>query len=303
VDAVLARVANRWRGLDELLPVPQPPAAGEDMLADASGVAALIQRAPEPGAPEPMWFAAHRFTLRPLLAGPDIGGGLDRLLGRWRERIARVARAAGADSAAYVTVPARDVETFPALVRHGLTPYVVIAARRPGAPGGGPDAPADIRQVGSGDLDVLVDLALRQSRHEIPFGTAYDRDTAPEQVRAELERLLDVPERWVWLAESGDRPVGLLTATPPAEAEWLAPYTDARPLAYLSLAYVEPDARGAGMGAALAAAAHRAFDGAGVGLTLLHYSVLNPRSGPFWHRLGYRPLWTGWQARPASALR
>ena len=60
--------------------------------------------------------------------------------------------------------------------------------------------------------------------------------------------------------------------------------------------------RGRGVGAALTVAAHRAFDEAGIACTLLHYSLLNPRSGPFWHRMGYRPLWTGWKATPAAEL-
>jgi len=35
----------------------------------------------------------------------------------------------------------------------------------------------------------------------------------------------------------------------------------------------------------------------------LHYAQVNPLSGPFWNRMGYRPLWTSWEARPAAALR
>jgi hypothetical protein len=36
---------------------------------------------------------------------------------------------------------------------------------------------------------------------------------------------------------------------------------------------------------------------------LLHYAQVNPVSAPFWSRMGYRPLWTIWEARPAAALR
>jgi hypothetical protein len=56
------------------------------------------------------------------------------------------------------------------------------------------------------------------------------------------------------------------------------------------------------VGAALVRRGHGDLDAAGVDVTLLHYAGLNPLSGPFWHRCGYRPLWTGWQARPASRL-
>lgn len=302
MEQVLAAVADRWRSLDPLLPAPRPPAAGQETLSVPGAAGALSRREPEPGAPPPMWFAARWFSLRPLVADPDVAAGLDRLLTAWAAQLAGAARAAGDDSAGYVYVPSRDTAAFPALARHGLCPYVVIAARRPGRPV--PVAsPARIRQAGPADLDALAALALTQAREEVAFGTAHDRPSAPEQVRAETERVLATPQRWAWLAEQDGRPVGLLTAAPPADNEWLAPYTDLRPLAYLSVAYVEPAARGAGVGAALAAAAHAAFDEAGAALALLHYGVLNPRSGPFWHRLGYRPLWTGWQARPAWTLR
>jgi len=36
---------------------------------------------------------------------------------------------------------------------------------------------------------------------------------------------------------------------------------------------------------------------------LLHYALMNPLSAPFWNRMGYRPLWTGWEVRPAASLR
>ena len=37
--------------------------------------------------------------------------------------------------------------------------------------------------------------------------------------------------------------------------------------------------------------------------TLPHYAQLNPLSAPFWSRMGYRPLRTGWEVRPAGSLR
>jgi hypothetical protein len=49
--------------------------------------------------------------------------------------------------------------------------------------------------------------------------------------------------------------------------------------------------------------AHDELDARGISVTLLHYAQLNPLSGPFWSRMGYRPLWTGFQSRPADALR
>jgi hypothetical protein len=56
-------------------------------------------------------------------------------------------------------------------------------------------------------------------------------------------------------------------------------------------------------GAALAARLHDVVDDDGIAATLLHYEQLNPYAAPFWSRLGYRPLWTIWEARPARTLR
>jgi GNAT superfamily N-acetyltransferase len=276
--------------------------ADQPLLAVSGAVGVPVYRQPEPGAPLPMWFAAHGFSLRPLVADLDVEPALDRLLTEWAAQIGAQARDAGDDSAAYVFVPSRDVATFPALGRHGLAPYAVVAARRPGHPNLPPGS-ATVRQATLDDLDTVAALALTQAQQEVPFSTTFARPTAAEQIRAEVERTLRTPERWVWLATVDGAPVGLITATPPDQNDWVASYTDARPVAYLSVAWVDGTARGAGVGSALAAAAHRAFDEAGMGLTLLHYSLVNPRSGPFWHRLGYRPLWTGWQAKPARFLR
>ena len=68
-------------------------------------------------------------------------------------------------------------------------------------------------------------------------------------------------------------------------------------------AFVAPSVRGTGVGGQLVDEYHAAADAAGVGLTLLHYELLNPRSGPFWSQQGYRPLWTCLEARPARQLR
>jgi GNAT superfamily N-acetyltransferase len=73
--------------------------------------------------------------------------------------------------------------------------------------------------------------------------------------------------------------------------------------AYLQTMFVRPGERGAGIGAALVRHAHAVLDARGVQTTLLHYAQLNPLSAPFWNRMGYRPLWTGWEVRPATALR
>jgi predicted acetyltransferase len=75
------------------------------------------------------------------------------------------------------------------------------------------------------------------------------------------------------------------------------------PAAYVLLMGVQPGERRRGVGAALAARLHQDCAAAGVQVVLLHYALINPLSAPFWSQQGYRPLWTVWEARPASAAR
>ena len=73
--------------------------------------------------------------------------------------------------------------------------------------------------------------------------------------------------------------------------------------AYLQTVFVHPAQRSGGTGAALVRHVHDELDTRGIDLTLLHYAQVNPLSAPFWHRMGYRPLWSTWETRPAFALR
>jgi hypothetical protein len=304
MDDLLAAVAARWRALDPALAAPQPPYADLEVLSGQGFLGAFRSLAPEPGIPLSPWYAAHRFRLRPLVTEP-VESTMDTLVSAWRDRIGTDPALTEPDSAAYVMVPSREPAAFGALYRHGLTPYSIGAIRLAGQ--SAPPAPCPpgvtVRQAGPDDLDVVAALATDQVRAEVAFGTAYVRAGLADLVRADMETVLRAPRRWAWLAERDGAPVGLLTANPPPDSLWLAAYTDLRPLAYLSLAWVLPGSRDSGVGAALAGTAHAAFDAAGMAATMLHYALASPWSGPFWHRHGYRPLWTAWQATPAAALR
>ncbi len=137
----------------------------------------------------------------------------------------------------------------------------------------------------------------------VPGGKTTLDDPMAEALREDASALLAQPGAWTWLAEDGGEPVAMLYAAPPSAAGWIAPLAGVSPVAYLELMYVQPDDRGQGAGPALVGQLHRAADAAGVAVTLLHYEQVNPLSGPFWSRQGYRPLWTSWEARPARALR
>jgi len=135
------------------------------------------------------------------------------------------------------------------------------------------------------------------------FGGPVWRAGTARLVREEIRNSLTRPATWTWLAEHAGHAVGLLVAQPPQDSGWIAGMTSAAPAAYLQTMFVDSRERGTGIGAALVRHLHARLDAAGVAVTLLHHSQVNPLSAPFWYRMGYRPLWTSWEARPATALR
>ena len=175
-------------------------------------------------------------------------------------------------------------------------------------PNGPPPAPrraygVTIRPAGPGDEEQVLDLELRLIRYDMHFGGPVWRGATTRLVRDEVRDSLTHLDPWTWLAERNGRAVGLLVAQPPQDAGWIAGMTSKTPAAYLQTMFVEGQERGTGIGAALVRNLHARLDGMGVAVTLLHHSQVNPLSAPFWYRMGYRPLWTSWEARPASALR
>jgi GNAT superfamily N-acetyltransferase len=303
-SAVTALVAGRWAALDRLLPVP--PALGDgDVLAVPGAAGRCEHWAGEPGSLDLAWGAARRFRLEPQAAGPDVRGALDRLLTRWREHLAGLPGTGADDTAAVVPWPSRDIAGHRALLDHGLIPLAIIAARTAGRDGQPvPSGPGlRIRPAGPADLDSVVALGMETIRYDAHFGTVIERPDTAAALRREAAVRLAGPAPWTWLAERDGSAVGLLYAQRPDQAGWIAPLVRPAPVAYLELMAVLPGARGAGVGAALAAVYHAAADAAGVAVTLLHYEQMNPLSAPFWSQQGYRPLWTDWEARPALALR
>jgi ribosomal protein S18 acetylase RimI-like enzyme len=316
-------IARRWQAIDRLLPPPRASGAGcgvELIVAGDDGQPAATGScqhwAGTPDSLELTWGAARRFQLMAAVAGPDVGNALDQLLSRWRDHLAVVPGADAADSAAMVNWPSRDIEGVAALVRHGLSPLAVIAARvqdrHPGASADGA-AFADaagrtspglrIRRAGPADIDAVVRLGMEVIRYDAYFGGVTERPGTAAALRREAAGLLTGPEPWTWLAERDGLTVGMIAAERPESAGWIAPLAGPAPVAYVSLLGVLPGDRGGGVGAALAGRLHEAADEAGVAVMLLHYAQVNPLSVPFWGRRDYRPLWTCWETRPARSIR
>jgi GNAT superfamily N-acetyltransferase len=324
VDRVLARIGPRWQAADPLLPEPSVPPAGcgEQFTVTAPSGHATSGDGPaavgtcghwtgEAGSLDLCWGTARQYRLTARVAGPDVTGSLDRLLSAWRDHLgglwAGQPDLSGPDTSAIVSWPSRDVEGVAALLRHGLQPLAVVAARPIsglGAPGVAPSG-IRIRRAAPADLDAVVRLEHEVVRYDANFVAVIDRPWTADALRAEAAGALAAAGPWVWLAERerDHEPVGVLNAQPPGTAGWIAPLTGRAPVAYNLLTGVSATERGGGIGAALAARFHQQAEAADVAVTLLHYAQLNPRSVPFWNQQGYRPLWTLWEAHPASSLR
>jgi GNAT superfamily N-acetyltransferase len=315
------RAAARLAALDPLLPteVKLPatpdPSAGCGLIftakgadGEVSGSGTCEHRFHEAESPSLTWSNARQFALAPVLGGPEIAAPLDDLLDQWRDHLASVPEADDEDSAAIVRWPSRDIAGIRALQRHGLAPQSVVAARitssghLEAAPSALPPAGLSIRQAGPADADAFAELNLELVRYEAYFGNLHLRPWTERALHEEATRLLAKPEPWAWLAERGGTPVGLLGATRPEDATWIASQVGLAPAAYLGEMFLRPAERGSGLAALLTSQFHDVVRVTGAAVTLLHYGLVNPLSGPFWNRQGYRPLWTTWLARPARTL-
>ena len=314
MDDINEAAARRWPDLDPMLPAPGDLPAGCSaplMTAGGDGRPAGVAVCRHEYVPadvlEQAWGPATRLVLTPRLRDPDAYPALDDLLGQWHDHLAGLPEADNEDAAALIVWPSRDISGVNALLKHGMQAITVIAVRSAGRAMGVADAgtPADvvIREAGPDDLDAVTELEMGVIRFDAHFGAAIPRPATEALVREATRQALARRQAWVWVAERSERLVGLVHVLPPDESAWIAGMTGPGSTAYLQSMFVGPDERGGGLGAALVKRAHNELDARGISITLLHYAQMNPLSGPFWSRMGYRPLWTGFQSRPAVALR
>ena len=308
-------VGRRWQGLDRLLPVraelPEgcaAPFVTTGTNGRAAGLAVCRHQHVPADTLNQTWGAASRFSLILRLREADTSAALDDLLGQWRDHLAGLPEAGAADTAAMITWPARDVSGVNALLRRGMQALTVIAVRPAGrvaaaAPHDDGDTGVVIREAGPADLDAVTELEMGVIRYDALFGAAIIRPATEALVRAETQAALAARPAWAWLAERDGQPVGLVHVQPPEQSGWITGMTRGGVTVYLQTMFVRPGERGRGVGAALVRHAHAILDARGVQTTLLHYAQMNPLSVPFWNRMGYRPLWTGWEVRPAASLR
>ena len=313
IDDINEAAGRRWRDLDPMLPAPGDLPAGCSVPlmttggnGRPAGVAVCRHQYVPAHALEQVWGTATRLVLTPRLREPDAHAALDDLLGQWHDHLAGLPEADNEDAAAMIEWPSRDISGVNALLKHGMQAITVIAVRSAGRAilaDAGPPADVVIREAGPDDLDAVTELEMGVIRFDAHFGAAILRTATETLVREATRKALARRQAWVWVAERSGHLVGLVHVLPPDESAWIAGMTGPGSTAYLQSMFVGPDERGGGLGAALVKRAHDELDARGISITLLHYAQMNPLSGPFWSRMGYRPLWTGFQARPAVAVR
>ncbi|WP_194927301.1 GNAT family N-acetyltransferase [Catenulispora pinisilvae] len=297
---LLAAHQARRDAVDPILALSKPlpkPAAADVVLSCPGGVALVRNTAVDQASFGYLFTAAHESKLAPKVDGPK---AFAELLDLWA---AQDCFRPGPDSIATVTWPSRDTEVSRALIERGFVPQSALAVRLAGRafvgdaapdPTPAPDLDVVVRRAGPADSDAMARLWTEQLHWEVQFGHTSIRPTTRERVAEQVAQAVGGQEKQAWVAERDGEVAGLIAIQPPSHAAWAAHTIGVAPAAYLTCGAVAAGERGSGIGSALARHVHAELDAAGVGAVLLHYTIANPLSGPFWSRCGYRPVLTAW---------
>lgn len=326
IAEALARIAVRDRQLDSQLPGStghgSTPRGSEtpdlvvcrDGAVHAFGAIRTVSLTPDH--PDALWGACRRSELQLRWDGDVAAAG--ELLDRW---IADAASELGApgdwQSSLEIEVPSRDSELVLPLLRRGFVATGITGVRLSREGGGGIGAAAvdaeaaersalarleavgvALRQATLSDAPLLGEMDSELLHHDALHGAVEARDGAAAVLQRGIEERLEIDPDWTWVIEQHGDPVGYLSIETKRERH-NAKCAAGEDIAYIQAMYLRPTVRGGGVGEAVVHFAHARAQRAGFGRMLLGYAALNPRSGPFWCRMGYRPLYTSWQRRPA----
>jgi GNAT superfamily N-acetyltransferase len=272
--------------------------------ADGRAVTAELGRqVAEANAAELLWMARDTWQLFPET--DELGtAGMDALLAAWCERMGT--EAPGPDSACVVNWPSRDAHAVRALLDHGFVPLSCLAART-APPSAAPDVTdvtgTVLRRAVPADFDAALALVATTFDYT-GLVAAPKRANTAELLAPQLRRRLD-GDGPVWVAERGGVLAGIAECgwTESTPGSWAAEVLPHGRWGYVNNVVTAPALRGGGIGQTLMSLVHRHFHGEGAVGTYLYYNPPSPLASVFWPRQGYRPLWTSWEVRPASALR
>jgi ribosomal protein S18 acetylase RimI-like enzyme len=302
IEPYLFAQAEHFASVDPMLAERPHQRPGELITArtrDGDEVAGVLSHERHgPGSLPSLWSAREVWTLYPLLAAP-VADGLHALIDEWAGVLHDAGRP-GEDTSCVLSWPSRDVGATQALLSHGLVPLTVLAVRTGAQPAPRTSPRVRIRRAEPADLPALVRLAMTELAYSAQVGGAIMRPDAEAMKRTALNYRLGSGAP-IWLAEQDGACVGMVECVRNDVQDTEEAYLRAGMWNYLNCLSVLPEARGGGIGDALVDVAHRQLPRrAG---WYLYYNPINPLSSVFWPRHGYRPLWTIWEARPASALR
>jgi GNAT superfamily N-acetyltransferase len=301
---------RRFAALDPRLPRAAPPPPGDVVVVGAppERVAGVVTHHVWPaGSGSLLWSAAQVTELHPVI-GAAGHAPLHALVAAWRGRVLP-AVLREEDSAAVVTWPSRDVIATRVFLDHGLVPLAVLAVRPPApVPTPAPDPTLRVRRAEPADLDACVRLALEELAYSSQVGGSVARPDAEAVKRTTIRDRLGRGEP-TWLAERDGAVVGMIECghADAGPGAWLGNLLASGVWGYVNCASVTASERSRGVGAHLVATALGALEsgrgGGPVRGTYLYYNPPNPLSSVFWPRVGYAPLWTLWEVRPAAGLR
>jgi GNAT superfamily N-acetyltransferase len=227
---------------------------------------------------------------------------MDALLTAWCERMRT--EAPDPDSACAVNWPSRDALAIRAFLDHGFVPLSSLAVRT--APPPAPTArttDTTVRRARPGDFDAALALIATTFDYTGLIASPKRANTA-DLLAPGLRRRIE-GNGPVWVAERDGELVGIAECDriDSAPGSWAAELLPHGQWGYVNNVVTAPAMRGNGVGQALMSLVHNEFHREGTMGTFLYYNPPSPLASVFWPRQGYRPLWTNWEIRPASALR
>jgi GNAT superfamily N-acetyltransferase len=165
----------------------------------------------------------------------------------------------------------------------------LVTALRDTAPVPWPARAADVRRATPQDVDVVTTLVVALYRYHTqpPMYLPYFQEAEAHQ-REHEGRLLHDPACAHWVAYHDDRALGVLSFQPPSPRT--PPLIVPGHCIYLLDGYLDPAARGTGLGNALLARGLEWARAGGYRRCLLHFHSANVVARRFWRDTGFRPV-------------
>lgn len=257
-----------------------------------------IPRRTETAADDPvcLWGPRSKDILQIYSRTTPALDSLIELLTRFVTRIEAEGETGSGDRAGIIRIPSVFSSWTRPMLAAGFRPQSVTAIQPIRTSMAGLLDPTEncLRKPTENDRERILDLAEEMHASDVAAGSAWPRKNARTLLSSYVDELIAAEDGWVYVAEDGEQIVGFIALSRPEASTWAAPATSLTPSVYLGLAAVTAKARRQGIGRRLTNAVHRKAAISGQSAILLDHAALSPLSAPFWHRQGYRPLWTTW---------